>query len=768
MLGCADILGQNVNWAPLLNRQCGALRAMDMLQLELLALPGARLAPEKQLPRSSGFVLSGRGGSAYASTAWLWRSHLDDAVLPRMDIGSDRRFWLTFTLCLDHPLHLACIYLPPFTKDGRHEQEWQLELIGLESDVQLLLGTDSAAKLLMVGDWNVQPPSISGVPDRCPTRASLLEAFQARWAFSSLNPSLQPYITEHVPLPLRGSTVCIHPGSTRHDNSSIGRAIDLGIGSANLAASMHVHNGIDCKNDLSCDWQMCVEYCLGDHFLQHFHVWVYTDPSKSLFKPSVPAAWHDPGRWKQGFTMAISLCDNLSQFCSRIHENSPALLTSKLLDFTIKRELQHWIADSMAWCQSVLASIVRDTFVHPRRAPTCIARFNDILCEEQTAIPVTDPSIVLLCNGLRVAHERGEIKPSLALNVYRFLRSAKPSPKAQMIIDDRLASTEETNQGWLAQLSALKHDDVHMGSSLLQARQLRAQYLAKSLHFIGRGTWDEPVIELEVTSCIQNWKQSCATTADLLPRSCFVCGSSAWVKLIWNMVKITGPGCLACRPVLWREACLDALFKSGPSALQSSYRLLTVRVQMGLLQEGVMSARLTPNIRAYLTIGQSGYARDVEDVMLVLFEFLSAQVQLFNRCPWICFGDFRKAFPYTDRADLLCLLYSGALESRRHDSVKTACTKSASSETKKNATKPQDNARASPSEAIGDERTPRPICKRRSLRGSKCSSGGARARRSVPGPTFAPPGRPLCPVGSGEVGSPDLPCLRERGGARAS
>ena len=82
---------------------------------------------------------------------------------------------------------------------------------------------------------------------------------------------------------------------------------------------------------------------------------------------------------------------------------------------------------------------------------------------------------------------------------------------------------------------------------------------------------------------------------------------------------------------------------------------------MGLLQEGILAARLKPNIHAYLTDGQSGYVRDVEDVMLALFEFLSAQIQLLNRCPWICFGDFRKAFPSTDRADLLCLLYAGAL-----------------------------------------------------------------------------------------------------------
>ena len=43
-LGCADISGRKICWSPIVNRDCGALHTMDKLQLELIALPGVRLA----------------------------------------------------------------------------------------------------------------------------------------------------------------------------------------------------------------------------------------------------------------------------------------------------------------------------------------------------------------------------------------------------------------------------------------------------------------------------------------------------------------------------------------------------------------------------------------------------------------------------------------------------------------------------------------------------------------------------------------------------
>ena len=83
-------------------------------------------------------------------------------------------------------------------------------------------------------------------------------------------------------------------------------------------------------------------------------------------------------------------------------------------------------------------------------------------------------------------------------------------------------------------------------------------------------------------------------------------------------------------------------------------------------------------------------------------------------------------------------------KSRRHGLVDPTCTKSEGSETKERATKPRDKPRARPGMAIGDERTTKPISQRRSLRAMQELLRGSRARRTVPGPTSAPPGRPLC------------------------
>ena len=39
--------------------------------------------------------------------------------------------------------------------------------------------------------------------------------------------------------------------------------------------------------------------------------------------------------------------------------------------------------------------------------------------------------------------------------IFLRLMENRPSPKAQMVVDGKLASPDETNSGWLAQLHAL-------------------------------------------------------------------------------------------------------------------------------------------------------------------------------------------------------------------------------------------------------------------------------------------------------------------------
>eukprot|EP00973_Karenia_brevis_P042772 5919973-Karenia_brevis.AAC.1 len=84
-----------------------------------------------------------------------------------------------------------------------------------------------------------------------------------------------------------------------------------------------------------------------------------------------------------------------------------------------------------------------------------------------------------------------------------------------------------------------------------------------------------------------------------------------------------GPHRLACRPRLWRLSLMVALYKRGDIRLTTSFRLIMVKQQMGLIQECVLATRLAPVVRAALTPGQSGYVRGVEDPHLLLHEVVA-------------------------------------------------------------------------------------------------------------------------------------------------
>ena len=79
---------------------------------------------------------------------------------------------------------------------------------------------------------------------------------------------------------------------------------------------------------------------------------------------------------------------------------------------------------------------------------------------------------------------------------------------------------------------------------------------------------------------------------------------------------------------------------------------------MGLLQEGILSCRVTASLRADLRGCQSGYIRDVQDPHLLLHEVVSMRRQR-NMPTWLVMADYVKAFPRTWRDDLLVILAEG-------------------------------------------------------------------------------------------------------------
>lgn len=169
---------------------------------------------------------------------------------------------------------------------------------------------------------------------------------------------------------------------------------------------------------------------------------------------------------------------------------------------------------------------------------------------------------------------------------------------------------------------------------------------------------DAPVIQQDVNQLVYGWDESLPMPPDLLPRAAFK-SDDANGTMVWLLQCLVGPASLACRPSLWRGALMWALWKRGDPRSLESFRLIMVKSQMGLLQEGLLTQRLTLPLRSALTPGQSGYARGVEDPHLLLHELVTESLAA-HRCLWHLPADSVKAFPNTLREDLLVRLARNA------------------------------------------------------------------------------------------------------------
>ena len=76
---------------------------------------------------------------------------------------------------------------------------------------------------------------------------------------------------------------------------------------------------------------------------------------------------------------------------------------------------------------------------------------------------------------------------------------------------------------------------------------------------------------------------------------------------------------------------------------------------MGLLQEGLITVRCHDTLWSSISVGQSRYNQGTEDPILLLHELTACRISL-SLGTWLAMGDFARAFPRTDRSDLLDLV----------------------------------------------------------------------------------------------------------------
>ena len=650
--GCLSVDGTRILWHRILNTQWSAETAIEKLGLHILGLPAARLPTDTVLPVNSNLRLLARGGPSYRSCAVLWKLNCGFEFAEIPHVGSDCRIWVSVRggSCV---VAFLCFVAMPTQGDRETEQAWQEELQGLHADLRYIkasVGPPATLepKILLLGDWNVQPMCLGGGPDVRPSRdhgiSQLCEAFQ----LACTNPSLAGDHARPVTLPLRGTRVLIRTGDTHH-GPGLSRAIDLIFCSKSAGVETTVHNGIHCCQSSSCSWDFCADFCKSDHFLVEVQATVgelVDDPMPKDRCDRFPPQWHMATRWEEAFTHMQPAIEALSELVVSFREASePSLGGVRRAAGTDSRR---WVLDCLCWLQWLIGCVARDAWVHPCKPAGSGSSVSRISCLR----PKCTPNVR---DALKGFLQSSNLPYSATQKCFKLLRKPKTTLPQRMQKDGQFLSAAATQREWCRKLEdqcsgpSLPSEDMHA-----KMRSQVASLLGRAWSNRGRGTLDSDICEPEVYAVIASWKFSSALPPDLLPRAAFSCTHSAWRTLAWLLCQLAGPSRWALRPSLWRWASLGTTYKKGVVHDFSSWRLLFIKSQMGLLQEGILAIRLRPAVWGSLQNGQSGYMRGVDDPLLVLHDLAQITVHQ-NRCFYAVMGDFEKAFPSVWREDVLSL-----------------------------------------------------------------------------------------------------------------
>ena len=306
---------------------------------------------------------------------------------------------------------------------------------------------------------------------------------------------------------------------------------------------------------------------------------------------------------------------------------------------------QRWFGEVAALWTTLICNAVREGWVHPR-GPAAGHTCKTASCRSLDLLAASAPS------ALKLQH-------SSLIQIYRWLRPSAPRPTERMLSGVDLLDPQQTHHGWVEQLRSQSNFIGELPSdSVQEMKQKILQHVGRSRARRSKGKYDAPYESQEVLLVIKKWDPSQSCPADLCPRAAFQCGHIIWLTVIWQAQLLCGPAILAYRPSLWRLSTLLAVYKRGNPRLHSAFRLIFVKSQMGLLQEGLIALRLKPIISAFLRPCQSGYLKGIDDPHLVMFELSSVALKQM-RTLWVILGDFRQAFPRVWRDLLLDLAYSG-------------------------------------------------------------------------------------------------------------
>ena len=551
-------------------------------------------------------------------------------------------------------LHLCVVSLP--TGGSSNDVRWVAEVDGLEKDLETIYsescleGRESTPptktrkknirNILAVGDFNFQPSSLGQGCDPSKARRRRWELLMASSELRLLNQTMATETPQMVKFPGRGQHVRLLSGSTRHASPpSVGRAIDLALASEDIDVRLIIHNVLQCGGPERCIWPACAKFCNSDHFLLQLTINASAEAGTAL--PVFHKSWLDTTCWCAGWKHIHGAIKEVVDLLASTEGSAVALRG-------LHARAESWVADGVACFLAVLGGVVRDAWVTPAAAAESHQRGLGQMLARQSEHQ--------LQHALQTGAAEGIGQPELLNKCLRWLKPRKPQPSRRMRNADRLLDPTDTHQACRGVLTSQCPAPMDpLSAAAVDVNQRLRSRTAKARTSRGREQADHDITQLEVMQVISGWDASPAMPPDLMPRAALKCRDEGWCALTWQTHRICGPGRLARRPNLWRWSTMYTVYKDGSPRYVESFRLTFVRVQQGLLQEGIISRRLTPQVRSRIKPCQSGYSRGVEAPHMLL-QTISDEAQSSSRRVWFILADFIKAFPSAWRALLLVLL----------------------------------------------------------------------------------------------------------------
>ena len=282
-----------------------------------------------------------------------------------------------------------------------------------------------------------------------------------------------------------------------------------------------VHNSTNCKQEGACVVDGCHEFALGDHFpsvttVRNVHIELDQEAC-----PIFPNAWHSHLAWGKAFNRASECLSGICEIVGRVD-------CSNCASARYHEKVQVYVINLLAWILAVIAGVVRDVWVHPRRKPA--DHQPPPSSYKQDCMASHTRSVCLMETAAEEVLQRGGSQ-RLLLQCLKFLKPESPSICSKLFRDGVHLVGDAYHQAWcekVVQQSQLNvrpaiNDRVEMNCTQTLSRQRAA---------MRRSDGGVLFSEQDTYNVVQDWGDSGAMPPDLVPRAAFQSLSHWWMKAV--------------------------------------------------------------------------------------------------------------------------------------------------------------------------------------------------------------------------------------------